>query len=113
MILLVFSFLFRFTQLNLSKMAHSRLSDALAKSTQRAYLTIFRLYLAFLAFIGLQPSKVNVDVILAFLECLNLNGISVAQMNNHLAAIKSFSVKLSLPLFVLEHCKISMYLEAI
>ena len=94
-------------------MAHSRLPDALAKSTQRAYLAMFRLYLAFLAFSGLQPSKVNVDVILAFLECLNFNGISASQMNNHLAAVKSFSVKLSLPLWPLESSKVSMYLKAI
>ena len=94
-------------------MAHSRLPDALANSTQRAYLAMFRLYLAFLAFIGLEPIQVNVDVLLAFLECLNFNSISVAQMNNHLAAVMSFSVRLNLPLSHLEHSKISMYLKAI
>ena len=98
---------------SLSKLAHSRLPDALATSTQRAYLTMFHLYLAFLAFIGFLPAKVNVDVILAFLECLNFNSISVAQMSNHLAAIKSFSVKLNLPVNIFEHSKISMYLKAI
>ena len=74
---------------------------------------MFRLYLAFLTFINLQPYQVNVDVILAFLECLNFNSVGISQMNNYISAIKSLSLRFNLPLQHLEHQKISLYLRAL
>ena len=48
---------------SLSIAAQLRLSDALEDSTNRSYIAMFRLYLAFLAFTGLAPSQVMVDVV--------------------------------------------------
>ena len=113
MILLVLCFIFSDLVTSLSNLAHTRLPGALATSTQRAYNAMFRLYLAFLTFIDLHPSKVNVDVILAFLECLNFNSVGVSQINNYVSAIKCFSLRFNLPMQYLEHQKISLYLRSL
>ena len=72
----VFFVLFAGLIQSLSKAAHARFQDAFADSTNRSYMAMFRLYLAFLAFNGLSPSQVMVDVLLAFFECLKFNDIS-------------------------------------
>ena len=74
---------------------------------------MFRTYLGFVAFIRVLPSQVNVDIVLAFLEFLHFNNVSATQMLNHVSAIKSFSIRLSLPLDVFEHLKITTYLKAV
>ena len=99
--------------LSLSRAAHARLTDALADSTNRTYIAMFRLYLAFLAFNGLAPSQVMVDISLAFFECLRYNNISYSQMLNYLSAIKSVSVRFSLDISHFQHPKISLFLKAV
>ena len=98
---------------SLSSSAHKRMSEAFAPSTQKMYLTMFRTYLAFLAFITVLPNQVNVDIALAFLEFLHFNNFSINQMANHVSAIKSFSVRLNLPFEIFEHSKVVTYLKAL
>ena len=97
MILLLFT-LFSDLVRSLANLAHGRLPDALASSTLRSYTAMFKLYLAFLAFIAVHPNQVNVEVLLAFLEFLNFNSVRPAQMQNHISAIRYFCIRFSLSL---------------
>ena len=58
-------------------------------------------------------NKVNVEVLLAFLECLNYSDIKALQMANYISALKSFAVRFDTSTAPFEHPKIHMYLKAI
>ena len=73
----------------LTVMATSRLSQAFSQSTKKAYGTMFKTFLAFVAFMNWDLLQVNVFSLLCFLECLQFNGVKHTQMSNYLSAIKS------------------------
>ena len=93
--------------------ALSRLPYALAESTNKAYTAMFRLYLAFLAFVAFTPNQVNVDIFLAFLECLVVNQVKAAQLQNYVSAIKNFSIRFSMPSHFCDHPKVHMYIKSL
>ena len=78
------------------------------RSMFRTYLT----YLAFLLALCIQNRRTSL-FFLAFLEFLNFNSTSHAQIRNHISAIKQFSTKFSLPVKPLSHGKITMYLNSL
>ena len=98
---------------NLAKSALERLSDAWAPSTYRSYTTMFRLYLAFMVFMQVNLAEVNFGHILAFLECLHWNGMKCSQIQNHLSAVKSYYIRLALPVAVFDNQQITMYLKSL
>ena len=98
---------------SLSNLAHSRLPGAVAGSTQKAYMTMYKIFLAFLVFSSLQNNQVNSEVILAFLEFLLFNNIKVAQMQNYMSTIRWFSIRFNLPFAYLHDEKIAMYFKAV
>ena len=98
---------------SLAQAAYARLSDAWAPSTYRSYTAIFRLYLAFMIFTGIDTSKVNIEHILAFFECLKWNGVKANQMQNYLAAIRSCYVRFSLNAHIFDTPQISMFIKAV
>ena len=63
--------------------------QAFAESTRRSYAAMFRNFLAFLAFLNVQPHLVSPPHNLAFLEFLVFNKVSHSQISNYLAAIKA------------------------
>ena len=69
----------------LAKSALGRLPDAWAPSTYRSYNTMFRLYLAFIVFMQVY----------------------------HLSAVKSYYVRLALPVAVFDSQQITMYLKSL
>ena len=54
-------------------------------------------FLAFLVVTGLTPGQVNVDIILAFLEYLVDNSLSVANICKYLAGLKTMFIIQNLP----------------
>ena len=98
---------------SLARAANKRLPDALAASTQKSYLIMFRIFLAFLAFTAVHPHQVNVDILLAFLECLHFNKVRPAQMLNYVSALKSFATRLGWQQHVFDHSRISLYIKAV
>ena len=74
---------------------------------------MFRTFLAFLIFTTVHPTQVNVEVLLAFLECLHFNSTSPAQMLNYLSALKCFAVRFDLYHHVFDHSKVHMYVKAL
>ena len=98
---------------SLAQAAYTRLSDAWAPSTYCSYTAMFRLYLAFMIFTGIDVSKVKIEHILAFFECLKWNGVKATRMQNYLAAIKSCYVRFSLNVHIFDEPQISMFLKAV
>ena len=97
----------------LSKSAYSRVPMALAQSTNRAYGSMFRVYLAFLTFVGILPQKVNETVFLAFMECLMVNKVTHNQILNYVSAIRHFLLSFGLPYQYLQHYNVKMYLKSL
>ena len=57
--------------------------------------------------------EVNFCHLLAFLECLHWNGMKCSQIQNHLSAVKSYYVRLALPVAVFDSPQITMYLKSL
>ena len=97
----------------LTEKALSRLNSAFRPSTQTAYASMFRVFLAFCCHMGILMSSVNVKVLLAFLECLNENGVSPNMLSNYVSAIKAKFVLYGLPTKCLESRRIYYYVKSL
>ena len=73
----------------LTQLATSRLTHAFSDSTTKAYITLFRTFLAFVVFMSWDVYQVTTLNLLCFLECLQYNGVKYTQMANYLSAIKT------------------------
>ena len=93
---------------SLATRASVRLQAAFRPSTVKAYTSMFRTIMSFCVFVNL-----DVNGILAYLECLNFNKVSVNMIMNHLSAIKAKLVVLGLNPSPLDHKKIKYYLRAL
>ena len=103
---MLFFFVGRSRIKGLTKKALSRLNSAFKPSTQVAYSLMFRVFLAFCCHMGIFMSSVNVKVLLAFLDCLNENGVSPNMLSNYVSAIKAKFVIYGLPTKCLESRRI-------
>ena len=97
----------------LTEKALSRLNSAFRPSTQADYASMFRVFLAFCCHMGILMSSVNVKVLLAFLECLNENGVSPNTLSNYVSAIKAKFVIYGLPTKCLESRRIYCYVKSL
>ena len=97
----------------LTEQALSRLNSAFRPSTQAAYSSMFRVFVAFCCHMGILMSNVNVNVVLAFLECLNVNGVSPNMLSKHVSAIKAKFVIYGLPIKCLESKRIHYYVKSL
>ena len=75
---------------SLSKKAASRTHAAFRPKIRQAYFRMFRIFLAFFCIcMDVSIARVEVKVILSFLECLICNKCSVPMISNYLSAIKA------------------------
>ena len=74
---------------SLSDRAKARLNSAYALSTNKAYESKFRIFVAFCCFASVNISEISTHIILAFLEFLNFNKVSHSGMANYLSAVKT------------------------
>ena len=81
---------------SLATRASVRLQAAFRPSTVKAYTAMFRVFMCFCVFVDLDVNHLDVDGILAYLECLHFNKVSVNMISNHLAAIKAKFIVLGL-----------------
>ena len=80
----------------------SHLNSAFRPSTQVAYSAMFRTFVAFCLYMCISWSQINVGILLAFLECLNVNGVSSSMQSNYLAALKAKFIIYGLPSVVFD-----------
>ena len=97
----------------LTTRAYAQLWDALRPATQKTYGRMLADFLAFQVVTGLTPCQVNVDIILAFLEYLVDNSLSVANICNYLAGLRTMFIMHSLPTQPLEDEKIQMFVRSV
>ena len=74
---------------------------------------MFSDYMAFLVVSGLDPARVNVQLLLAFLEYLHQNHCTVSSISNYLAAIRALSIMYDLPTDCFKNKKIQMFIRAL
>ena len=86
---------------------------ALASSTQTAYNSMFRTFVAFLVFARTDFHQVNASVILAFLECLVMNGIKASQLQNYISAIRTMHICHGMNVSYLDHPSIPLFIKSI
>ena len=101
------------TLYSLTQAAQARLPGALAPSTRRTYSVMFRTFMAFLVFCKVPSHQVNVDILIAFMECLVMSKVKHAQLLNYISAIKTMSSAHSWQISDLNHSKLHMYLKSI
>ena len=92
--------------------AHTRLPLALAQSTRRSCSAMFRTFMAFLTFCKVPSQQVNVNVLIAFLECLVVNNVKNSQLSNYVSAIKTMSSAYDLSIPDLNNSKLHIYLKS-
>ena len=93
--------------------AQKRLPMALARSTQMAYNSMFRTFVAFLICARTEFHQVNASVILAFLECLVMNGIKASQLQNYISAIRTMHVCHGMNVSYFDHPSIPLFIKSI
>ena len=89
----------------------SRLNSAFRLSTQMAYRAMFRTFVAFYVYMCISWSQINVGTVLAFLECLNVNGVSSSMQSNYLAALRANFIIHDLSCVFLDDKKITLLCE--
>jgi len=82
-----------------------RLDQAYRPRTIRAYSTQFKLFLAFAALMKVSQLH-DLDLLLAFIECLSFNKLSVSTIKNYVSAVKQQFQKFNLPLEQFQNHKI-------
>ena len=98
---------------NLATKASSRLQGAFRPSTARACTTMFRTFMCFCVYLNLNVKNLDVDGILAFMECLHVNQVSVNMISNYLSDIRAKFVVLGLNPSALDHKKVKYYIRAL
>ena len=97
----------------LSTKANARLKQAFRPSTAKAYGVMFRTFVSFCVYMSTAVESIDVNGLLAFLECLNYNKISVNMLANYMAAIRANFNVLGLNTTVLEDKRLKYYLKSI
>ena len=93
--------------------AHKRLDAALASSTARTYQATFRIFLAFLIFHNVQLRQVNVNILLAFLEFLHVNGKSYSMIQNCVSALKFKFITVGCSIEIFQDQKVSYFIKSL
>ena len=73
----------------LSTKANARLKDAFRPSTAKAYGVMFRTFISFCVYMSIAVECIDVNDILAFLESLKHNEVSVNMLPSYLASINA------------------------
>ena len=69
--------------------------------------------MSFCIYLKVDVCNLNVSHVLAFMECLNANQVSVNMISNYLAAIKAKLVVLGLNILPLDERKVKYYVRAL
>ena len=92
--------------------ASTRLRDAFRPKTKRCYHLLFRNFVGFCVCAGISLENVSLCVVMAYLEFLVTNGVSVNMVANNVSAIRANFVIYSLDHSFLDHPKIRYFLKS-
>ena len=99
---------------HLVQKASTRVGKAFRPKTQAAYTAMFKkVFIAFCIHMGVQLCKLNVNVILAFLECLLHNQCSAVMIANYVSALKAKCVVHNLQYNLFDNLKIKYFIKSV
>ena len=97
----------------LRRSARRRLHCAFVPATDKAYASMFRLFIAFTVFLNTTINQVNADFLLLYLEFLVYNGASPSQVANHLSALKAKFIIFSLDSPMFDDPRLSYFIRSL
>ena len=97
----------------LATQASQRLLHAFRPNTRKTYHRMFRDFLSFLVFIGLQLHQVNSNTMLSYMEYMVQMGYSHMNVSNNVAAIKSMSLVYGQDVSKFLDNRISLFIKSI
>ena len=92
--------------------ANSRVKDAFRPKTKRCYQLLFRNFIGFCVCSKIRVNCISLAVIMAFLEFLAWNKVSVHMIANHVSAIKANLVVYGLEYEFMDHPRIRYFLKS-
>ena len=93
--------------------ASTRLSKAFRPKTQAAYTAMFKVFIVFCIHMKVELCKLNINVVLAFLECLFYNQCSSAMIVNYVSALKAKCVMYNLQYGLFDSLKVKYFLKSV
>ena len=93
--------------------ATARVQQALRPKTSRCYDLLFRNFLGFCICTNITMSCMGIDEIMAYLEYLVDNGVSVHMVSNNVSAIRAKFVMYGLPHDLLHHPRIAYFIKSL
>ena len=96
----------------LAREAQVRLHSAFRPKTTQAYTMLFRIFIAFCICCSLSINKVTLVHILAYMEFLAKNNVSVPMLANHISALKAKFTLYDLNFQLLDHPKVKYFLRS-
>ena len=92
--------------------ASSRLHMAYRPKTRRCYQLLFRNFIGFCICSGIDPSKITLYEVLAYLEYLSENGVSCNMLANNISALKANFIMYSLQYDLMDQSQVRLFIKA-
>ena len=93
--------------------ACTRLLHSFRPATQRTYSRMLQDFIGFLVASGLSLDKVDIYVLLAFLEYLYSNHLTPSNISNYLAGVRAFFIIYDLPTQIFRDQRIQMFVKSL
>ena len=96
----------------LAGQAHKRIEAGLRPRTSAAYTATFKLFLAFVIYMGLTPPY-SIDTIVLYLEFLAQKNFKACSLRNNVSVLKHFFALFNWPLAALSCRKVQLLLKSV
>ena len=93
--------------------ANNRIKAAFRPKTRRCYEILFRLFVGFCLCSGVDLCSLDLSCVIAYLEFLVKNKVSVNMIANHVSALKAQFIMYGLPFHILQHPKIRYFQKSL
>ena len=93
--------------------ANNRIKAAFRPKTRRCYKLLFRLFVGFCLCSGVDLCRPDLSCVIAYLEFLVENKVSVNMIANHVSALQAQFIIYGLPFHILEHPKIKYFQKSL
>ena len=99
-------------ELSMADQAHKRIEAGLRPRTSRAYTATFKLFLAFVVYMGLSPPY-SMNSIVLYLEFLAQKNFKASSLRNSISVIKHFFALFDWPVIALSSRKVQLLLKSV
>ena len=96
----------------LADQAHKRIEAGLRPRTSKAYTATFKIFLAFVMYMGLSPSY-NMNSIVLYLEFLAQKNFKACSLRNSISVLKHFFALFDWPISALSSRKVQLLVKSV